>query len=255
MRFVGWLAMILGVVGIVVCLGIAVGVWMVRPAVDDAVDQVVAVAADGMEQVDEVADSVRTSLDQVSTSLESIATQADAIAAAPTVDPIVAAALQTALQRLEEGPVGDVASQAALLRQRVTTLSTTVQRLDDALPFVSLPGVVTGAVDDLDARLAPLDQAVARIRQAGSAPAISTEQAAAIGAAATGAAAQVDDITESLGSVHLQVEEIHAQVASAGEQVQGMIGTVAILISIVAIWVGLLHLLLVAQGRRWARSE
>lgn len=255
MRIVGWLAMVVGVVGIVACLAIAVGAWFVRPTIDHAIDQVVSVAADGMEQAEGITDEVRTSLGEIGSALDDIATRAQEAAAVPTVDPLVASGLRLAVERLAAGPVGELASDAALLRQRATTLSATIQRLDEAIPLVSLPGVVTGAIDELDARLAPLDRAVDTLQQLTATPAIDPTQAARIATAATDAGAQIDGITDGLGAIHLEMERVHSDVVAAGEQVQGLVGIGVIAAVLAAIWVGLLHLLLVAQGRRWARDE
>lgn len=255
MRIVGWLAMVLGVVGIVICVGIGVGAWVIRPTIDHAIDQVVGVAADGMEQAEDITDQVRTSLGEIGTALEDISTKAQEAAAVPSVDPLVASGLRLAVDRLSEGPIGDLASEAALLRQRATTLSTTIQRLDDAIPIVSLPGVVTGAIDELDARLAPLDRAVDTLQQLSAPQALDATQAERIATAATDASARVSEISDSLGAIHLEMEHVHAQVSAAGEQVQGLVGITVIATILIAIWVGLLHLLLVVQGRRWARDE
>ena len=50
MRILGWLAMILGVVGLVISLVVAVGVWVVKPSIDDGVTKVVKqIATEGVE--------------------------------------------------------------------------------------------------------------------------------------------------------------------------------------------------------------
>ena len=130
-----------------------------------------------------------------------------------------------------------------------------VQALDQAIPFIELPGVATGFVDDVDARWTELDQTVEGIEQAAADGIGTAERAQAIAQTATEAKDKLGALNVSLGEVHGTIETAQAQIIDASDRIEGVLGLGALGISLVAIWVGLLHLLLIAQGRRWIRSE
>ena len=96
--------------------------------------------------------------------MDSIATTAESLAGSPFVNTAVGQAIRRSITDLASGPQSELMANAAALRERVVALSSTVQRLDEAIPLIDLPGNVTGAVDDLDARLTELGEAVDSVR-------------------------------------------------------------------------------------------
>jgi hypothetical protein len=130
-----------------------------------------------------------------------------------------------------------------------------VQSIDQAVPFINLPGVVTGFIDDVDARWTDLDQMVQEMETIANEGVGTAERAARVAEIATTASQRLDAVNVALGEVHGKVETAQADITHGAEQVGTALTWIALIVCIVAIWVGLLHLLLISQGRRWIRGE
>src|SRR4029079_9551321 len=85
MRIVGWLAAILGVLGLVICIVIAVGVWFVKPEIVRRVDHVATVATDALERASDLSTSASELVVQVKERLESVATTASSVSGNPVI--------------------------------------------------------------------------------------------------------------------------------------------------------------------------
>ena len=255
MRIVGWLAAILGVLGVVICIVIAVGAWFVKPEIVRRVDNIASVATDALERASELSTSATELVVQVQERLGNVATTASSVSGNVVLTAAADKLLNGTISNLVVGPWTELQGRLSGMREQAVGLSTSVQALDEAIPFIELPGVVTSFVDDVDARWSELDQTVQGIEEAAADGIGTSERAANIAQTATEASAKLDALNVALGQVHGRIETAHAQVIEAADQIEGVLGVSALVISIIAIWIGLLHLLLIAQGRRWIREE
>ena len=255
MRIVGWLAAILGVLGVVICIVIAVGVWFVKPEIVRRVDHVATVAVDALEQASGLSTDASELIVQVKERLESVATTASSVSGNPVLTAVADRLLGGTISNVVVGPWTQLQDRLSGMREKAVGLSTSVQALDEAIPFIELPGVVSGFVDDVDARWTEIDQTVQGMESIAAEGVGTAERAANVARIATETSAKLDALNVALGEVHGQIETAQAQVTEAADQVEGVLGLSAIVISIIAIWIGLLHLLLIAQGRRWIRDE
>jgi hypothetical protein len=255
MRIVGWLAAILGVIGLVVCLTIAVGVWFVKPEVVRRVDHVTTVAVEALEQASGLSADASELIVQVKERLESVATTASSVSGNPVLTAAADRLLGGTISNVVVGPWTQLQDRLSGMREKAVGLSTSVQALDEAIPFIELPGVVTGFVDDVDARWTEVDETVQGMETIAAEGVGSSERAANIAERAAAASEKLDALDAALGLVHGRIETAQAQITEASDQVEGVLGLSAIAITIIAGWVGLLHLLLIAQGRRWIRGE
>ena len=255
MRFVGWAAAILGVLGVVLCVVIAIGVWFVKPAIVTRVDHVATVAVDALERAGELSTSATELVVQVQERLETVATTASSVSGNVVLTAAADRLLNGTISNLVVGPWTELQARLSGMREQAVGLSTSVQALDEAIPFIELPGVVTGFVDDVDARWSEVDQTVQGMETIAAEGVGTADRAANVAQIATDTSAKLDALNVALGEVHGKIETAQAQVTEASDQVEGILGLSAIIISVIAIWVGLLHLLLIAQGRRWIRDE
>ena len=255
MRIVGWLAAILGVLGVVICIVIAIGAWFVKPEIVRRVDHVATVATDALERAGDLSTSASELVVQVKERLESVATTASSVSGNPVITAAADRLLDGTISNLVVGPWTELQGRLSGIREQAVGLSTSVQALDEAIPFIELPGVVTSFVDDVDARWSELDQTVQGIEEAAADGIGTSERAANIAQTATEASAKLDALNVALGQVHGRIETAHAQVLEASDDIEGVLGLSAIGVSLIAIWIGLLHVLLIAQGRRWIRSD
>ena len=150
--WVGW-PRSLGVVGIVGCLAVAIGVWVVRPAVTDRAHEIVAIVDNGLQKTSDLTDTAATRLTTVSERLGSITGILDSVAGSPLVDTAVGTAIRNAISGFVEGPYANLKADLSGLREQVLSISDVVTQLDAAIPGIELPGVVTGTITDVDARL------------------------------------------------------------------------------------------------------
>jgi hypothetical protein len=255
MRVLGWLAAILGVVGLVVCVVIAIGVWVVRPDIETRVDNVAFAVTQGLDDAAALSADAGELVAQVSERLDTVATTAQSVAGNPVIDAVANRLLTGVVTNVVSGPWNTLQDRLGGMRERVVGISNAVQAVDEALPFIELPGTVTGVVNDVDARWTAVDERVRDMEQLAADGVGTAEQASRIAEIATDASTRLDAVGAALGEVHGAIETAQGDVQHAADQVGQILLWVAIVVCVVAIWVGLLHLLLIAQGRRWIRGE
>lgn len=255
MRIMGWLAAILGVIGLIVCLVIAVGVWFVKPEVETRVDRLATAVVEGLDQAAVLSAEASELVVQVNERLDTVAETASSISANPILDAVVDRVLGGAINRVVSGPWNEIQDRLGGLRERVVGLSSVVQSIDQAVPFIELPGVVTGFIDDVDARWTELDQTVGEMQTIADEGVGTAERAARVAEIATNASQRLDTVNLALGEVHGKIETAQADITQGAQRVGNGLTWVALIVCIVAIWVALLHLLLISQGRRWIREE
>lgn len=255
MRFLGWLAAILGVVGATICLVIAVGVWVVRPDVVTRVDNIAVAVTQGLDDAAALSADAGELVAQVSERLDKVATTAASVAGNPIIDAAADRLLTGAITNVVSGPWNTLQDRLGGMRERVVGISNAVQAVDEALPFIELPGTITGVINDVDARWTAVDERVQGMEDLAAEGIGTAQQASRIAEIATDARTRLDAVSASLDEVHGAIEIAQGDVQHAADQVEGLVMWAAIIICVIAIWVGLLHLLLIAQGRRWIRGE
>lgn len=255
MRFLGWLATVLGIIGIVGRLAVAVGAWVVRPAVSDKMHEIAAIGGEGLAKADDLAVVASDRLTKVSERLVSIQGVLDAAATSGFVDTAVGNTIRDAISGFAGGPFADLKESFSGLRERVVTLSGVVSRLDEAIPRIELPGVVTDTVNDIDARLAQLDETVASVESIAGNGVTTSQQF-------TQLSTQVSAINDVIGAVVPALETARTQIADAqgridrvSERADSTITLTSIGVSILFIYLALLNVLLYKQGRRWIARE
>jgi hypothetical protein len=242
-------------VGAVICLVLAVGVWFVKPEVESRVDTVAVAVTQGLEDAAALSADAGELLVQVSDRLDTVASTAQTVAGNPIVDAVANRLLTGAVTKVVSGPWNALQDRLGGMRERVLGISNAVQAVDEAVPFIELPGTITGVVTDVDARWTALDERVQEMEQLAADGVATAEQASRVAQIATEASTRLDAVSQTVGQVHGAIETAQGDVQHAVDQVDGLLMSIAIIVSLVAIWVGLLHLLLIAQARRWIRDE
>ncbi len=254
MRFLGWLATILGVIGIVICLGVAIGVWAVRGPVSDRAHEIAAIATEGLQKASDLTDTATARLTTTSENLGNITSVLTSAAASPLVDTAVGTKIRDLVSGFVEGPYADVHESVAGLRERLTSISDVVQRLDTAIPGIELPGVVTSTIDDVDARLTQLDSTVASVNQIAGNGVTTSEQLTALSTQVSQIQGVVDTIVPALGTAKTQIAEAQTKVAQVSDRVDSWLTIGALGTTILFIYLALLNVLLYKQGRRWVAA-
>ncbi len=253
MRALGWLAMVVGVIGVVVCLVVAVGVWVVKPQVTDRAHEIVAIAHEGVQKADDLAVTAGGHLTTVSDRLTTIEGLLTSVAGSPLVDTAVGTNIRNAISGFVGGPYAGLMADVSGLVERVQGLSTTVEKLDAAIPGLELPGVVTGAIDDVDAKLTQLDQTVTSINDIAGSGVTTSEQVTQLSTQVGDINAVIQAVIPGLDKVRTKLAEVETRLTGTDDRIERIAGISAVGVSILFIYLALLNLLLVAQGRRWAR--
>jgi hypothetical protein len=251
MRFLGWLATILGVMGIIVCLVAAVGVWVVKTPVANKAHEIAAIATEGLQKASDLTDVAAGRLTTTSDNLGNITALLDSVATSPLVDTAVGGKIRDAVSGFVEGPYASLHQDVAGLRERLTSISDVVRKLDAAIPGIELPGVVTSTIDSVDEKLTTLDSTVAAANQVAGNGVTTSEQLTTLSTQVGQIKGVVDTIVPALGTAKTQIGEAQTKVAETSDRVDGWLTWGALITSIVFIYLALLNVLLFQQGRRW----
>lgn len=130
-----------------------------------------------------------------------------------------------------------------------------VTRLDAVIPGITLPGVVTDAVDDIDDRLTKLDVTVTTIDTIAGNGVTTSEQVRQLSTAVSDIQGVVQAVIPALGTARTQIADASAGLDRARGSVDDTVTISALVISIVFAYLALLNLLLYQRGRRWLTRE
>jgi uncharacterized protein involved in exopolysaccharide biosynthesis len=255
MRIIGWLAMVIAVLGVVLSLLLAGGVWLVRPEVEERVDAVIAAGQDALGKAGELVVSVNEGVGQASARAAEVEAQANEVAQNGPLEQLLAA-LRSRIEDLIGTPYQDVRSRYAAFRERVFAVADALDRLDKALPGVELPGVVIDAFESIDQRLVEFDTRVsglsARLDELAE-PRIAPE----VAQIASEVQAELDAVQDRLAAVGESIDAAEARLAQLEEDVAQWLTIGSVVVTILGLYLAGLHVLLFRQGQRWAgtRSE
>lgn len=255
MRVLGWLAMVVAVIGIVACLGVAVGAWVVKPQALERVDEIVAILDDGVTKSTTLIDNVGVRLTNMSTTLGDLQARVTAVATSPLVDSAVAGAIKGAVANLISGPYTDLKNSTAELRGQVNSLGSVLSRLDQAIPFISLPGTISNGIGQLDQTLTTADNAISGLDTLLTSEQTTSEQITAVGTRIGELQAQLDAFNGALATVRTDIDGLHPKVGETQDTVHRLTDWAVLGGSLFFLYVALLQVLLFRQGRNWARAR
>src|SRR5262245_26121863 len=248
-------AKIAGIVGVVICVAIIVGVWIGRGAIASTVEGLAADVNGAFERAITVTDTVAGRLNEAASSVGSISTEADELSssASPSSDRV--AALQARVAELGD-KYRQLRTRYAEVRENVTSAVARLQSVSRFVPGISVPQGAVDALTDFDAKMTELDEALTSTIQGfqdqggvrGAAAQALADGAAKIEAAISGAASAVDGVTTRLTSAQTQAD-------NAMNGIGTLLLLAALVISILLIWVLLLNVALWLLGRAWQREE
>jgi hypothetical protein len=255
MRILGWLAMALGVIGVVASIALASGLWVIKPEIQARAHELVAAVDGGLERATVLTDTVATELADASARVGDLKARADELVAAPVVDPAVAASLSTTITDFISGPYATLRTQYAALRERVSTVGEALTALDRAIPAITLPGTVTERLQEIDARLVEIDSTIVTLSEAGIQVLSEPGVAARISEHAATAQEVLSAAEEVVTDVEARLEETQGRLAGVDDTIATVLTAGAGLVTLVGLYLAGLHVLLFQQGRRWSSRE
>ncbi len=136
----------------------------------------------------------------------------------------------------------------------LNSLGSVLTRLDQAIPFISLPGTVSNGIEQLDQTLTIADNAVGGLNSLLTSEQTTGERIASVGVRIGELQTQVEAFNTALAIVRTDIDELHPQIANTQDTVHKLTDWGVMVGSLFFLYVALLEVLLFQQGRRWARA-
>jgi hypothetical protein len=243
-----------GVLGIAVCLLLALGALLASGWASARVDDVAGGLDGGVAQVLPLVDAASAEATEVSTQAGALAVAADQVAVDPAAVP---ARLQAVLARVStvsnrylvlRGSYAGIREQAVSLLDRLRTF-------DELVPAVAIPQGPVDRLAALDARARALDARVMALINAGAAAGAVNETARRVADEARGVESAMGEVSVALGEVEGQLNDLRAGIASAAGSVKTAILLVALVLVVLLLYLAGLHLLLFRWSRGMGRTR
>jgi hypothetical protein len=252
MRLAGWLASLVGLVGVVVCNGVASLIWVVKINVEGRARDLLAVPDGGLEMARTLTDAVATGIADLSEQIGVIKTRADQLVEAPVIDAAAAGDLEAAIDGFVNGPYATLRAVYARLRERATAVGTAIQGLGTSLPN-ALPGLLVERLQGIDTRLVEIDGALTALVQSGAAGLAEPGVAARVSERAALAQDGLATIAGLVTEIGDWMQEARERLAVQDRRISRALTIGAVVTSVLALFFAGLNVLLFQQGRRWSQ--
>jgi hypothetical protein len=252
-RALGILAQVAGVLGIVVCLALVVGVLLGRGWATDSVSQVATGVDEKLALAVPLMDKASAKVSEVSGRVGALADAATTVAALPGPGAELRTGLRSALNRVSErylelrSTYGDVQQAAGGALDRLQTL-------EQVIPGFELPQGPVDALARLDAGVQELDATITGLADAVPETGPISAIATAAATKATEAQAKLQDVNGVIDDARTRLDEVRAKVASTADTINAAITIGAVGTILILLYFALLHWVLFATGRRLRRG-
>ncbi len=253
-RASGLLGQVVGIVGMVVCLALVVGVLLGRGYVMGAASTVAGALDAAVARAEPLLDKAATKVETVAQRAGEAAAAAEAIALDPNATP---AGLQAVLDRL--GAVSlrylELRGTYAGAREQVVSVLDRLAVIDRFVPGVSVPQGPIDALASLDDKARAVDAPIVGLIDAGVAVQAVNATAGAIAEKARAVEAGLGEITTGINDVQGRLENLRAEIARVADTVSTLVTVIAIVLIVVLLYLTLLHLVLFRSSRGLARAR
>jgi prefoldin subunit 5 len=253
-RLLGGAGQVAGVVGLVLCVMLAVGALLSRSWALDTVDSLAQRVDQGIGKALPPVTRAATMVGDVSGRIGDVADAADVVAALPAPQSERLQALQARLQALSDRYL-ELRTAYADVREQIASVIARVQSIDALLPGVSLPEGPVDRLAELDTRIQQVDAAIMEVIGADLVGSTVNETASRIADRARQAEANLDGVADRLAGVASQLTALQADLDNiASTSKTGItLGTIAGMALLV--YFALLHWILFRVSRRlWLAS-
>jgi len=253
MRVLGWLASMVGLVGVFAFNAVTPLLWVLRWNVRSRARDLLAVPDAGLEAAISLTDRVADWLDDASAGINDIKVKADDLAAAPVVDEASAAALARAIDDFISGPYATLRTVYTGLRDRALNVGETLRGIGRAVPVLEITDAIADRLEAIDARMQEIDASMTTLAQMGAAGLAKPGVAAAVSERANLASEQVQAIGQSFSGIETSLHDGRDRVVAADRLTARALTVGALVGTALTLFVALLNVLLFQQGRRWSR--
>ena len=237
-------ARVFGIVGLVASLVLAVGVVLMHGWASGLVDEVFASIGGTVDRGAEIADDATGRLRERAAEIDAFIAEAAGVAASAEVPAAVAQRATAIADRYAQ-----LRQDYVAVRARLDSAFDTIARVARFAPGLDLPTERPGVLDDLDARLAEVDDAIGQLRG----------EAAATVDRLVAAATSLRSATERVADLGVRVEsaiaEVDARIDRAQETLDGYLQLILIVLLVLVGYIALLNLVIVLLTRRPSASS
>jgi len=255
-RTLGLIFMIVGVIGIVICVLLIPVVWVGRSIANDSVGQVVAQVEAPLQEAQATSGEFRSRIGNIRNTLSPLSQQADTAAQRGPVETQLADRL---LQAIDD----TIGPQYVRLREAYVAIReklTGVSRLFDALRrfFPNLPMLPGDELANMDTSLQSLDSSLRQVRAdlvSGSLPdnLPGVEAMRKVGDGIRSVDTRLGNLDATASNVEARIAQMQDQVVQVQTRVDQILTAVASVLSLVFIYFAGLHGALFAYGRTLRR--
>ncbi len=233
-RVLGTAGQVAGIVGIVVCLLLVVGVVVGRGSAVGTVDDVAAAIDAQIAKADPLLTQVSAKVGEISGRVGGVADIAAGIAANPSPGGTVADTLRAGLATVADR-YQTVRANYADVRESLVSMGDRLQTLGRIVPAISVPQGPIDALSALDARLQAFDAKVNGLLTIDPGQGPVNQAAAAIAQAANDINTRISDLQGGLGDVQQRVSTLRTRLADTANTINfwitlGAIGSILVLL-------------------------
>jgi uncharacterized phage infection (PIP) family protein YhgE len=258
-RTLGLVFVIFGVVGMVASLLVIPAIWVVRNVADDYVATLASNVSQPLDQASATSAEFRDRLAGVRGALGQVGQQADGAAARGSIEKQAADRLLGVLDQIQPEYVR-LREAYTTIRERLIAASQAFEAIKRLLPGLQLPDMPTEQLASIDTQLQMLDASLREIRSdlaGGSLPDNVPGVAALrqVGETIRGVDARLGEVVTTANNIEARIAQIRGQLNQALERLNQIILRVAIGLSVLCIYVAVLHGALFAYGRVLRRRD
>ncbi len=249
----GRAAQVAGVIGLIVCIVLVLGVWFARGWASGRVNDLVGSVDQGLGRAGAAATLASSQIDRIVADMGTVADAADKVAVEPTASPefvrALGARLSAAADRYRE-----FRSAYGNLREQAVSVIDTLNRVDRFVPGVSVPQGPIDALASLDARIQDLDASVSAVVTAANAAGNVSQTAGVVSAKAKAVEVTLRATSNLVTRVSDATDSLRADVADFGQTLNNLLLLITGFITLILVYVGALNVAMWALGGHW-RSD
>ncbi len=234
-------AQVAGMVGLVVCAVLAIGILFVHGWISDAVGGVFETADRQIERGSTIVELATDRVQERVTDIDDFIANVSAITPGANIPPELAARAASLADRYDA-----VRNQFAELRARVESGLETVRQVARLVPFIDLPELPTDELGALDERLQQFDAGVTRLREGGVAQA-AVERVVEGATNLQGAIGQVADLGER---IQTRLDQAQERLDQANARLDGFLWILTIILLLLVGYIAVLNGLVIWLARR-----
>ena len=230
-----------GVLGLLVCAVLAIGVLIAHGWISDAIGGVFETADRQIERGSTIVELASDRVQERVTDIDDFIANVSAITPGANIPPALAARAATVADRYDA-----VRNQFAELRARVESGLETVRQVARLVPFIDLPTLPTEELAALDARLQQFDDSVSRLREAGVAS-VAVER---VVEGATNLRGTIDQVADLGDRIQTRLDEAQQRLDQANSRLDGFLWILTLILLLLVGYIAILNGLVIWLARR-----